>query len=83
VNKACDLCGAIGHLKASCALAAADTECWDFQKGSCKRGDRCGFAHGGVPPNPPPARTAPGEAKTCHVCGQLGHLRADCPFAAA
>eukprot|EP00929_Paragymnodinium_shiwhaense_P023977 TRINITY_DN14887_c0_g1_i1.p1 TRINITY_DN14887_c0_g1~~TRINITY_DN14887_c0_g1_i1.p1 ORF type:complete len:231 (-),score=49.21 TRINITY_DN14887_c0_g1_i1:224-832(-) len=72
-DKTCDLCGQFGHIKANCP----SDECWDFAKtGSCPRGDKCGFSHGGVPPSPAPM----GAGKVCHRCGKPGHLMAACPL---
>jgi len=78
-DKACNLCGEVGHLQANCPDAdQGSQECWDLEKtGKCPRGDKCGWAHNGVPPNPKP-EGGRGE-KTCHLCGETGHLKNRCP----
>jgi len=51
-DRACYNCGGLGHLSRDCSEPRTDGGgtrpkgiCFDFQKGSCSRGDGCRFSH--------------------------------------
>merc|ERR1719329_1552623 len=45
------------------------TICWDYEKGTCARGDSCCWSHGGEPT----------KGLSCFGCGSSSHKKFDCP----